>query len=60
VGLAAVRQPRDRIPPGTPPLVQPRKKQEQESKGADYQDDYQDAKSKKKIEQIRKWNDELG
>ncbi len=33
---AAVRQSRVRIPPGTPPLVQPRKIQEQKSIGADF------------------------
>ncbi len=33
---AAVRKPRDRIPPGTPLLVHPRKTQDQESKGADF------------------------
>jgi hypothetical protein len=31
VRRAAVRQPRVRIPPGTPPLVQPRKVQEQKA-----------------------------
>ncbi len=33
---AAVRQSRVRISPGTPPLVQPRKIQEQKSFGADF------------------------
>ncbi len=33
---AAVRQSRVRIPPGSPPLVQPRKIQEQKSIGADF------------------------
>jgi hypothetical protein len=36
VRRAAVRQPRVRIPPGTPPLVQPRKIQGLESNGADF------------------------
>ncbi len=36
VRRAAVRQSRVQIPPGTPPLVQPRKIQEQKSYGADF------------------------